>query len=79
MIYQEEMRKARVEKQRLRKEYEERIHKLTSEMAILKEKLSSQEQMVRSAFGYAIELEKQLEEFRSKIQEDNERNRYGFH
>lgn len=79
MIYQEELRKARVEKERLQKEYEDRIKNLGSEMAILKEKLASQEEMVRSAFGYAIELEKKLEAFKSKMEEDHERNRFGFH
>ena len=79
MIFKEELKKAKLENERLKKEYEGRIKHLTEDLIILKERLFSQEEMMKSALGYAMELEDRLESFRKQLDQDNERNSSGYH
>ncbi|MFT4833551.1 MAG: hypothetical protein ACI83W_001852 [Marinoscillum sp.] len=79
MIYKEELAKERIEKQRLQEKYDKATFELTEQMKVLKERLSSQQQMMESALNYAIALESQLEEFKDQLKHDQERNSSGFH
>ena len=43
MIFREELRKAQLEKDRLKEEYEKKVEQISKEVGILKEQLSAQE------------------------------------
>lgn len=79
MIYKEELRKAEVEKKRLKEEYEKKIAELKEELCVLKERINSQEDMMRRVTEYASELEIQINSFDSKIDLDVQKNQNGFH
>lgn len=79
MIYKEELRKAEVEKRRLKKEYEAKIAELKKELSVLKERISSQEDMMRRVTEYATKLEHQINSFDSRIDLDIQKNQNGFH
>ncbi len=79
MIFREELRKAKTENERLKKEYEQKMLSFAEEIDVLKEKMSAQEQMIKSAFDYAIRLEEQLKLFRRRMAEDKEKNNFGYH
>jgi len=79
MIFKEELKKAQMEKERLKKEYETKIKQFSSEMDILKEKMAAQEEMMKTALEYAMKLESQLNHFQNKVDDDDERNSYGYH
>ncbi len=79
MIYKEELAKERIERQRLQEKYDKSTYELTEQLKVLKERLSSQQQMMESALNYAIALESQLEEFKDQVKHDQERNSSGFH
>lgn len=79
MIFREELLKAKLEKERLKKEYEAKISELNEDMSILKEKITSQEEMIKMALDYAIKLEGRLNDFKERLADDEERNSSGFH
>lgn len=79
MIFREELQKAKLEKERLRKEYQAKVSELTEDMSILKEKIASQEEMIRMAIHHAVKLEEKLDKFKKRIEQDEERNSSGFH
>ena len=60
MIFREELRKAQLEKDRLKEEYEKKVEQISKEVGILKEQLSAQENMMKSAFEYVNKLEEEL-------------------
>jgi cob(I)alamin adenosyltransferase len=79
MIYKEELRKAEVEKKRLKEEYEAKLAELRKELFVLKERISSQEDMMRRVTEYASELEDQINHVTSKIDLDISKNQNGYH
>tara|TARA_Y100000590_G_C15473024_1_gene920945 strand:+ start:372 stop:635 length:264 start_codon:yes stop_codon:yes gene_type:complete len=79
MIFREELRKAQLEKDRLKEEYEQKVEHFSKEMSILREQLSAQENMMKSAFEYVTKLEDELENFKKKVDGDNEKNSFGYH
>lgn len=79
MIFREELAKARFEKERLKKEYEEKIKLLTGDLGNLKEQISSQQEMLQTALNYAMELETRLNEFETRMSLDEKRNSSGYH
>lgn len=79
MIFKEELAKAKLEKERLKKEYENKTQELNHDLRELKERIGSQQQMLEAAWTYAGKLEEKLKQFESRVQEDDERNRFGYH
>lgn len=79
MIFKEELAKARLEKERLKREYEVKTRELTQDLQDLKERIGSQQQMLETAWNYASQLEEKLRKFESLVQENDEKNRYGYH
>lgn len=79
MIFREELRKAKLEQDRIRKAYEEKMSVLQDELTLLREKLAAQEQMMKSAFEYASDLEERMKRFQNEIDDNHERNKYGYH
>lgn len=79
MIFWEELRKANLEKERIRKEYEARIRELNNGMNQLKKEISSQEEMMNVVVQLAANLEKELNDFKALVSLDRERNSSGYH
>lgn len=68
-----------LEKEKLRKEYQAEIASLNEELTYLKEQISSQESMIKSAFDYASKLERALEEFNNRVLNDKARLKQSHH
>jgi len=79
MIFKEELAKARLEKERLKKEYEQKTSALTKDLANLKEQISAQQDMLKTAWSYAMELESKLKSLEKRVIDDEERNKFGFY
>ncbi len=79
MIYKEELRKAEVEKKRLKEEYESKLSELKSELSVLKERIYSQEDMLRRVVEYASKLEETMDQLNSKVDLDILKNSNGYH
>jgi predicted RNase H-like nuclease (RuvC/YqgF family) len=78
-IFREELRKEKLEKERLRAEYEHRIGSLGEELNILKEQIDAQSDMIKRTIDYAIRLEKELASFKNKVAEDKRNSKRSFH
>ncbi len=75
-LFKEELRKAHLEKERLTKQYEEKLVDVNRELSRLKEQIQSQQDMMRTTLEYAYNLELGLEQFKkemaiSQIQQKN--------
>ncbi len=79
LIFKAELKRLEIEKERLRLTYEEKIGSLNKELEYLKEQISSQETMLRSAFEYASELEKNMKAFKDEIATDRVRLKQSHH
>ena len=67
LIFREELLKARVEKERLQKEYESKLADMNNELVRLKEQISSQQDMIKTTLDYAIRLEENLDNFKTEV------------
>ncbi len=67
LIFKEELLKAQLEKERLKKYYEEKLSEVNRELARLKEQISSQQEMMRATMEYASNLEDRLEKFKKEV------------
>lgn len=67
LIFREELLKAKLEKERLQKEYESKLAEMNSELHRLKEQISSQQEMMKTTLEYAIRLEENLDIFKSEV------------
>ncbi|KEO74869.1 hypothetical protein [Anditalea andensis] len=67
LIFREELIKARVEKERLQKEYESKLAEMNSELGRLKEQISSQQELIKTTLEYAIRLEENLDNFKTEV------------
>ena len=61
------MRKAQLEKERLKKDYENKLAEVNQELARLKEQIKSQQDMMRTTLEYASNLEVRLEQFKDEV------------
>ena len=76
LLFREELRKAQLEKERLTKNYEQKLADVNEELSRLKEQIQSQQDMMRTTLEYANNLELGLEQFKkemsiSQIQQKN--------
>lgn len=67
LLFREELRKAQLEKQRLKREYEQRLTQVNQELSRLKEQIMSQQDMMRTTLEYASSLEHSLEQFKQDV------------
>ncbi|MGY6560422.1 MAG: hypothetical protein ACXIT9_14185 [Nitritalea sp.] len=67
LIFKEELKKARLEKERLRKEYEGKLADMNKELDRLKEQISAQQELMKTTLEYAIKLEENLDHFRDEV------------
>ena len=67
LLFKEESRKAQLEKERLKKDYENKLAEVNQELARLKEQIKSQQDMMRTTLEYASNLEVRLEQFKDEV------------
>lgn len=67
LIFKEELRKAQLEKERLKQQYEEKLADVNRELCRLKEQIQSQQEMMRTTLEYASNLEIRLSEFKEEV------------
>lgn len=67
LLFKEELRKAQLEKDRLKLEYEQKIIQANKELARLKEQIQSQQDMLRTTIDYASNLEDKLTQIKKDV------------
>jgi len=72
-FYQDQLRKAREEKAKLKKEYESKIMGLNTEISFLKEQIQAQHTMIEQSIEYVMKLEQQVKTFDMEISADPKR------
>lgn len=77
LIFKAELKKAQLEKERLKKIYEEKLREMNTELARLKEQISVQKDLMKITMDYALKLEENLEHFRKEVEtREKERKNY---
>jgi uncharacterized protein (DUF3084 family) len=79
LIFKEELEKARIEKERLKKEYEAKVANMNIELARLKEQIQSQQELIKTTLEYAIRLEENLGSFKEEVSIGNNLKNRSFH
>lgn len=79
LIFKEELRKERLEKEKLKAEYEKKISTLAEELSFLKEQIDSQQDMIRRTIDYAVRLENDLNQLNSKVDDDKKNSKRSYH
>ncbi|WP_375578012.1 hypothetical protein ABWH96_13270 [Marivirga tractuosa] len=62
-FYKDQLRRAKEEKDKLKKEYESKINSLNDEISFLKEQIQSQHTMIEQSIEYVMRLEQQVKTF----------------
>jgi hypothetical protein len=78
LIFKEELKKAKLEKEKLKREYEEKFMEMNKELSRLKEQIMSQQDLMKTTLQYAIRLEENLDHFRNEVSNTNSRIRNSF-
>jgi len=68
-FYKDQLRRAREEKAKLKKEYESKINGLNDEILFLKEQIKAQHSMIEQSVDYVMKLEKQIKSFDIELSE----------
>lgn len=71
LLFKEELRKAQLEKERLKTEYDQNIFQVNKELARLKEQIQSQQDMLRTTLEYASVLEEKLSKIKNDVISSN--------
>jgi CRISPR/Cas system-associated exonuclease Cas4 (RecB family) len=79
LIFKEELRKAKLEKELLQKDYDEKLTEMNKELSRLKEQIKSQQELIKSAMEYAIKLEENIDQFRIEVKANEKKNNGTFH
>lgn len=75
LLFKEELRKAQLEKDRLKQHYEEKLAEVNQELCRLKEQIQSQQDMMRTTLEYASNLEARLTQVREDVALATRKNR----
>ena len=70
-FYKEHLRKAKEEKEKLKKEYNSKIEGLNSEITFLREQIESQHTMISQSIEYVLKLEKDIKSVDSDLNGEN--------
>lgn len=76
LIFKEELRKARLEKEKIKQEYDKKLSELTGELEYLKEQLSSQRSMLKHSIEYANRLEDEIDKIEKGVEINPKRKNY---
>jgi predicted nucleic acid-binding Zn-ribbon protein len=67
LLFREELRKAQLEKERLKKDYEQKLVGVNKELSRLKEQIQAQQDMLRTTLDYASNLEGKLDQIKIDV------------
>jgi len=79
LIFKAELKKAKLEKELLRKEYEEKLVDINQELSRLKEQISAQQELMKATINYAIKLENNLGSFKQEVESEKNKRKSPFH
>ncbi|WP_375585310.1 hypothetical protein [Cyclobacterium xiamenense] len=79
LIFKAELKKAQLEKERLRKVYEEKLVDMNRELSRLKEQIEAQQELMRTTIDYAIKLEEDLGSFKEEVENEKKQRKNSFH
>ncbi|MDX5478169.1 hypothetical protein [Fontibacter flavus] len=79
LIFKEELEKARLEKEKLKKEYEAKLENMNKELERLKEQIQSQQELIKTTLDYAIRLEENLGSFKEEVSNGKNLKNRSFH
>jgi len=67
LLFREELRKAQLEKEMLKKDYEQKLVGVNKELSRLKEQIQAQQDMLRTTLDYASNLEGKLDQIKADV------------
>ncbi|WP_162341965.1 hypothetical protein [Cyclobacterium salsum] len=79
LIFKAELKKAQLEKERLRKAYEEKLAEMNRELSRLKEQIGAQQELMKTTINYAIKLEEDLGNFKEEVENEKKHRKNSFH
>ena len=79
LIFKAELKKAKLEKEQLKREYENKFIKINQELSRLKEQISVQQDLMKTTINYAVKLEDDLENFKKLVEEEKNKRKSSFH
>jgi predicted RNase H-like nuclease (RuvC/YqgF family) len=79
LIFKEELEKAKLEKERLKREYEAKLSDMNRELSRLKEQIQSQQELIKTTLDYAIRLEENLGSFKEEVTNGKSTKNRSFH
>jgi TfoX/Sxy family transcriptional regulator of competence genes len=79
LIFKEELKKARLEKERLQKEYKAKLSEMNIELDRLKEQIAAQQELMKTTLEYAIRLEDNLDTFKVEVANTPTMKKKSFH
>ncbi|WP_226390514.1 hypothetical protein [Penaeicola halotolerans] len=79
LIFREELKKAELEKKRLKEEYEQKIAQMNQELLRLQEQISAQQDMMKTTIQYASKIEEEMKNLNHKMEDDKNKGRKTFH
>ncbi|MBD3627864.1 MULTISPECIES: hypothetical protein [Cyclobacterium] len=79
LIFKAELKKAQIEKERLRRAYEEKLLEMNLELSRLKEQIEAQQELMKTTINYAIKLEEDLDNFKEEVENEKKQRKNSFH
>ncbi|GAB2997420.1 hypothetical protein GCM10027284_13990 [Cyclobacterium sediminis] len=79
LIFKAELKKAKLEKEQLKRDYEDKLLKINQELSRLKEQISVQQDLMKTTINYAVRLEDDLENFKQLVEEEKNKRKSSFH
>ncbi|MEK6479439.1 hypothetical protein WJR50_17985 [Catalinimonas sp. 4WD22] len=79
LIFKEELKKAEIEKAKLKENYEKKLSEMKDELGFLKEQITSQQDMMKTTVEYATRLENELTNLKKQINNDRLNSNQSFH
>ncbi|WP_339922951.1 hypothetical protein [uncultured Cyclobacterium sp.] len=79
LIFKAELKKAKLEKEQLRQQYEENLADINRELSRLKEQISAQQELMKTTINYAIKLEDDLGNFKKEVESKKNKSKSSFH
>ncbi|WP_026950416.1 hypothetical protein [Algoriphagus mannitolivorans] len=75
LLFREKLKKAKIEKERLKLEYEAKLEEVNGELSRLKEQITAQQEMMKTTLEYASNLEKRLCDYQGEIKKAEENSK----
>lgn len=75
LLFREKVKKAKLEKEKLKLDYEAKLEEVNGELARLKEQIIAQQEMMKTTLEYASNLEKRLCDYQSQIKKAEENSK----